>query len=443
MLRKHTINVDEVTIPYSDNRYTISITGIVKDLLENRQISDSNGKFEICLFNNKKEYNIAWLMAISFKPVFKSESFIENWKILFVDSNSKNIHPSNLIWKPPINGQECPEVKGFYVIPGYSYYAINKEGFRYYRYLNTFCKRKKIIDSSNFKYECCSLKLDNGERSSMGLHRALGLAFLDYQSNVCNMTINHKDGIKLNNDISNLEWATYRENNIHARDMKLNNTRRVTLLKDHYTGEIIKFICLAHASEYLNINDGWVYQMIDEYPNKPINFRYSGQFEDNLKQWPFFTKEDLIEKERLYNERLYELQCKAINIYTKEVFIADGPGMLGQLLGITKDQAGTGLETPYPWPSFNYVFSWLKDQKEERKFEEDELACFKDKSGIKNPVRVTKSDGSTQVYVSPSEFSLQLGLPSREIADKIYSEKFYRNSKKYCKDDFCVEYIDY
>jgi len=46
------------------------------------------------------------------------------------------------------------------------------------------------------------------------VHRFVAEAFLpNIFSKKC---INHKDGNKLNNKVDNLEWATYRENNMHA-----------------------------------------------------------------------------------------------------------------------------------------------------------------------------------------------------------------------------------
>ena len=46
------------------------------------------------------------------------------------------------------------------------------------------------------------------------VHRLECKAFLPNPDN--KSTVNHKDGDRSNNDLSNLEWATYRENNIHG-----------------------------------------------------------------------------------------------------------------------------------------------------------------------------------------------------------------------------------
>ena len=72
------------------------------------------------------------------------------------------------------------------------------------------------------------------------------------------MTLNHKDGNKLNNNISNLEQVTYAENNLHAREMGLNNVvisdytirKKVNAYKD---GVLIKqYESAIEASKDLN-----------------------------------------------------------------------------------------------------------------------------------------------------------------------------------------------
>lgn len=52
----------------------------------------------------------------------------------------------------------------------------------------------------------------NGKREF--LHRIIALNFLENPEN--KPQVNHKDGVKTNNILSNLEWATVSENAIHA-----------------------------------------------------------------------------------------------------------------------------------------------------------------------------------------------------------------------------------
>jgi len=55
------------------------------------------------------------------------------------------------------------------------------------------------------------------------LHRILGECFIPNPENKSH--INHKDGIRNNNDLNNLEWNTHSENLKHAyRELKINKS---------------------------------------------------------------------------------------------------------------------------------------------------------------------------------------------------------------------------
>lgn len=59
----------------------------------------------------------------------------------------------------------------------------------------------------------------NGKKQYHNVHRIIAKAFIPNPKGL--REVNHKDGNKLNNAVSNLEWVTTRENQIHARDYGL------------------------------------------------------------------------------------------------------------------------------------------------------------------------------------------------------------------------------
>lgn len=71
--------------------------------------------------------------------------------------------------------------------------------------------------------------LKNGKYQKMNVHRLIAIAFIPNENNF--PIINHKDGNKLNNNISNLEWCTYSYNSKHAYD---NELREKVYGKDHW-----------------------------------------------------------------------------------------------------------------------------------------------------------------------------------------------------------------
>lgn len=88
------------------------------------------------------------------------------------------------------------------------------------------CKRgwnkKKLnpsVDNRAGGYYRLKVITDNGEKVSMFIHRLMAITFLPNPDN--KEEVNHIDGNKLNNRLSNLEWVTKKENMLHAHKLKL------------------------------------------------------------------------------------------------------------------------------------------------------------------------------------------------------------------------------
>ncbi len=71
--------------------------------------------------------------------------------------------------------------------------------------------KKKTINTDG--YEVVSL-FKNNKQNLLYVHRLVAEHFIDNPKN--HPCINHINGIKNDNSISNLEWCTYSENNFHA-----------------------------------------------------------------------------------------------------------------------------------------------------------------------------------------------------------------------------------
>lgn len=85
----------------------------------------------------------------------------------------------------------------------------------------TRLQRGKILKTSigTSGYETYHMYGESQERQTIMLHRVVAKHFLEYEEG--KDFVNHKDGNKLNNVVSNLEWVTKSENTLHALDTGL------------------------------------------------------------------------------------------------------------------------------------------------------------------------------------------------------------------------------
>lgn len=84
-------------------------------------------------------------------------------------------------------------------------------------------KTKKIYKTQLMKYEQFSPYV-NGKKSCILIHRLVGETFISNPEN--KPQLNHIDGNKHNNHVSNLEWVTGKENVRHAFRMGLSKSNQ-------------------------------------------------------------------------------------------------------------------------------------------------------------------------------------------------------------------------
>lgn len=121
---------------------------------------------------------------------------------------------------------------------------------------------KIMIDKAGYKkVPLCK----NGQQKQYYIHRLLAQAFIDNPDK--KSCINHIDGNKLNNDLTNLEWVNYSENAKHAFRIGLKNqdggknpyaVKVKALINGINLGE---FGCLRDLSKHTGISYSKIYNI--------------------------------------------------------------------------------------------------------------------------------------------------------------------------------------
>lgn len=104
--------------------------------------------------------------------------------------------------------------------------------------------KEKLVKGSLMNTGYITISFDTNVRRLA--HQVVAEAFFGIPE--YRMTVNHKDGNKTNNHIDNLEWATYRENNIHARQTKLNKQHGERCNLTKYTDQFIDAVRNVYAA---------------------------------------------------------------------------------------------------------------------------------------------------------------------------------------------------
>lgn len=106
------------------------------------------------------------------------------------------------------------------IIEEYPNYVITKDGAVF----NLKVKKPLKIQTNNSGYQWIQL-CNNNKKKNFYIHTLVATYYLENPEN--KKFVNHKDGIKSNNHITNLEWVTHSENIIHYYQKLRNNSNPI------------------------------------------------------------------------------------------------------------------------------------------------------------------------------------------------------------------------
>lgn len=109
----------------------------------------------------------------------------------------------------------------------------------------------------NYWYAHVGLR-KNGKTTLTRVHRIIAEAFIPNPEN--KSQINHKNWVRDDNRIENLEWCTNSENTLHAfRVLGRINAQRKPIAQYSLSGELIKeYISIVYAGKANNINSAFL-----------------------------------------------------------------------------------------------------------------------------------------------------------------------------------------
>lgn len=353
-------------------------------------------------------------------------------QFLFKDLDENNWEPNNVTYKFKDGPLECPFYTGFFYIPGYSKYIINKDGVIkniVTGKIKSWTVVKNSKESVRGGYVKTSSVNDAGLRVDLSRHRALCLTFKNYDKHPGLMIINHKNGIGGDDWLDNLEFCTYSENTKHAYDLGLYSNKVVPVdCLNWITKEEFSFKSIQTCSDFLkekyNFSNANLITHRLRYGNNK-KYKDGWRFKKKSEEWLTLNVN--------VGQTVLDRQVAAKDIFNDRMYLFSSIGNASRQSNINYGTIRTQCEEKTKVPFNGWQFRFIEDFDGWPKYSEEQMAIFKEypfKPG--DGIKVYDIETNKELlFTSPNKAGEHFGLSPITIAKLARYEGTRKNRFKF------------
>lgn len=375
-----------------------------------------------------QDYKISEIMAFTYKNCHLP---LERWKevtVMHIDGNPSNIHPINLVWKFPKGGLFHHRYVEFAYIPGFTRYVINKQGE-----VITLISDRHLTSHNTNGYKGYSLSPDVGRNISIGRHRLMAFAFLEYPANVDILDVNHISGIRGDDRLENLEWATRQRNCQHAFENGLRPDNQEVLVRNFISGEIREFYSIEECARVMKLSGEGTRSRV----NSRGQYIYPDFFQFKRKNDPTPWRDFENPETDIYRSGIAR-KIKVRDIRTNKVTVYDSAIKCGKELGFSKATVLWQLrENRIKRPHRGYDFKWFDDDSDWQTYDDIEIECH-----LGNPVTIAKPIIVTDILTGEEKIYYNVDLFSKEIDRAKCTIYQFMREDKLIKNQYRVKWLN-